>query len=59
MIALRHLLRSTDARARLLTLTGSAGVGKTRLALELATQLLPDQASSFPDGIFCSSPGMW
>lgn len=31
---------------RLLTLTGSGGVGKTRLALRLATELLPD----FPDG---------
>jgi predicted ATPase len=34
-------------RARLLTLTGSGGAGKTRLALKLAT----DAAVDFPDGI--------
>jgi predicted ATPase len=33
---------------RLLTMTGAGGVGKTRLALEVATHLLAD----FPDGIF-------
>jgi predicted ATPase/class 3 adenylate cyclase len=33
---------------RLVTLTGPGGTGKTRLALEVATELLP----SFPDGIF-------
>lgn len=37
---------------RLLTLTGPAGVGKTRLALEAATRLIPHQAEVFPDGIF-------
>jgi predicted ATPase/DNA-binding SARP family transcriptional activator len=35
-------------RERLVTLVGPAGVGKTRLAIEVATQLRPE----FPDGIW-------
>lgn len=48
------------AETRLLTLTGSGGCGKTRLALKIATDML----SAFPDGIWfidlapLSDPGL-
>jgi predicted ATPase/DNA-binding CsgD family transcriptional regulator len=40
--------RLTDPNCRLLTLTGSGGIGKTRLALRTASELL----NSFPDGVW-------
>jgi len=40
-----------ESGVRLLTLTGPAGVGKTRLALNVAADLLPD----FADGVFLVS----
>ena len=42
----QHLLRDTDVH--LLTLTGTAGIGKTRLALQVAMDLIDD----FADGVY-------
>jgi predicted ATPase/transcriptional regulator with XRE-family HTH domain len=42
---LRQLMRS--AEGRLVTITGPSGVGKTRLAVQVASELAPD----FPDGV--------
>ena len=44
---LDHLIRRI-VNIRLLTLTGSGGIGKTRLAIELARQI----SRSFPDGLW-------
>ena len=38
----------TDAQARLVTLTGPGGIGKTRLGLQVATELL----DTYPDGVW-------
>ncbi len=43
--------RLSDQGARLLTLTGPAGVGKTRLALAAAEQLADQVPDRFPDGV--------
>ena len=47
--------RGGDAASRLVTITGVGGVGKTRLAVQIAAELLPD----FPDGAWlCELAGV-
>jgi len=49
----RQELPELVRRHRLVTLTGTGGIGKTRLALEVARGLLPE----FPDGVWLAELG--
>lgn len=50
-------LLQPSSPVRLLTLTGTVGSGKTRLALELAHRVLDKGASDYADGVFFVSLG--
>ncbi|MEZ4863279.1 MAG: BTAD domain-containing putative transcriptional regulator [Caldilineaceae bacterium] len=50
--AVRALLTRQSDAARLLTITGPGGSGKTRLALEVGARLLNAETPVFRDGIF-------
>jgi predicted ATPase len=48
LTAVKHLLTRDQHAARLVTLTGPGGTGKTRLAIQAAADLV----SRFPDGVY-------
>ncbi|MBK9124996.1 MAG: AAA family ATPase [Chloroflexi bacterium] len=48
--ALKQLLY--DRRIRLITVLGAGGMGKTRLVLEVAAQLVAEKYGEFADGVF-------
>lgn len=50
--AILALIGQPKTTTRLLTLTGTAGTGKTRLALEVAARIVQEHAEVFPDGVF-------
>ncbi|MBX2997308.1 MAG: tetratricopeptide repeat protein [Caldilineaceae bacterium] len=51
-------LLQPSSHVRLLTLTGTVGSGKTRLALELAHRILDKGASHYADGVYFVSLGV-
>jgi predicted ATPase/DNA-binding SARP family transcriptional activator/Tfp pilus assembly protein PilF len=52
VLSLKRLLTDSVLGARLLTLTGAGGSGKSRLAQEVAARLRRDDPERFPHGIF-------
>jgi predicted ATPase/DNA-binding SARP family transcriptional activator len=48
----RVLAQFEEDGARLLTITGPGGTGKTRLALQVAGRLVESHAGRYPDGVF-------
>ena len=52
LLALQELLVGSSTPARLVTLTGPGGVGKTRLSIQTAHHLGELNPHPFPDGIF-------